>query len=55
MRRPRERRHCCVVTIAVGGDGNIGPESVLLWLICWHVGWAGGCRERRVVGLRYKH
>jgi hypothetical protein len=33
MQRPRERRGCCVVTIAVGGDGNIGPGSMLLRLI----------------------
>jgi hypothetical protein len=42
MRRPRERRGCCVVTIAVGGDGNIGPESVLLWLIVGMWGGPGG-------------
>jgi hypothetical protein len=32
----------CAVTIAVGGDGNIRPESVLLWLIVGIWGGPGG-------------
>jgi hypothetical protein len=41
-----------MVTIAVGGDGNIGLESVLLLLIV--VKWCGpeGTGERRICGER---
>jgi hypothetical protein len=39
-----------VVTIAVGGDGNIGPESVLLLLII--IKWCRpeGTREQSICG-----
>jgi hypothetical protein len=48
--RLRERKTLGVVTIAVGGDGNIGLESMLLLLII--IKWYGleGTGERRIRG-----
>jgi hypothetical protein len=34
-----------VVTIAVGGDGNTGPESMLLWVIVGMWGRLGGTEK----------